>query len=123
EARETGCVKTLLGRVRYLPEILSKNSAVRGFAERTAMNTPIQGTSADIIKLAMLHLHTAHQKKEWTGQMLVQVHDELLFDMRPSELASSQQRIKQLMEQALPLSIPVTVDLKTGPSWSEMSPI
>lgn len=123
EARELGFVKTLLGRIRYLPEIQSKNSAVRGFAERTAMNTPIQGTSADIIKLAMLHLNTAQQKNEWTGLMLIQVHDELLFEIPPSELPTSQKRIKQLMEQALPLSVPVVVDLKTGKNWSEMSPV
>jgi DNA polymerase-1 len=123
EARDKGFVKTLLGRIRYLPEIQSKNSAVRGFAERTAMNTPIQGTSADIIKLAMLHVHAAQLKKEWMGKMLVQVHDELLFEIPPSELAFSQKRIKELMEQALALSVPVVVDLKSGQNWSEMSPV
>ncbi len=123
EARDQGYVKTLLGRIRYLPEIKSKNSAVRGFAERTAMNTPIQGTSADIIKLAMLHLLTAHAQKEWSGTMLVQVHDELLFEIPPDELASSQKRIKQIMEQALPLSVPVIVDLKSGSNWAEMKTV
>ena len=120
QARAEGYVKTLLGRIRYLPEIRSKNSAVRGFAERTAMNTPIQGTSADLIKLAMLHLQTAQEKREWSGRMLVQVHDELLFEMPPADLAASQKRIKELMERALPLSVPVIVDLKTGPNWAEM---
>src|SRR5947207_12438024 len=97
EARRQGYVKTLFGRIRYLPEIKSKNSAVRGFAERTAMNTPIQGTSADIIKLAMLHLESAGAKNDWTGQMLIQVHDELLFELPPSDLAASGARIKTLM--------------------------
>jgi DNA polymerase I len=123
EARKNGYVKTLLGRVRYLPEILSRNSAVRGFAERTAMNTPIQGTSADIIKLAMLQLRIAHQKKEWAGRMLLQVHDELLFEITPPDLPPAQKKIKQMMEQALPLSVPVVVDLKTGPNWAELKAI
>src|SRR5947207_12155807 len=123
EARRQGYVKTLFGRIRYLPEINSKNSAVRGFAERTAMNTPIQGTSADIIKLAMLHLEASQAKKEWSGTMLVQVHDELLFEIPPADLAPSQAKIKQLMEDALPLSVPVVVDLKSGPNWAEMKAI
>jgi DNA polymerase-1 len=123
EAREKGCVKTLLGRIRYLPEINSKNSAVRGFAERTAMNTPIQGTSADIIKLAMIHLEDAKRRGEWTGEMLVQVHDELLFEIAPGVLPSAAQRIKAVMESALPLAIPVVVDLKTGANWAEMTPL
>jgi DNA polymerase-1 len=122
EAREKGYVKTLLGRIRYLPEILSKNSAVRSFAERTAVNTPIQGTSADIIKLAMLHLESAQEQGGWAGRMLVQVHDELLFEMKPSEQESSQNRIKMIMEDALPLSIPIVVDLKTGPNWADLKP-
>lgn len=123
EAREKGYVTTLLGRIRYLPEILSKNSAVRGFAERTAMNTPVQGTSADIIKLAMLHLETSGQKQEWSGRMLLQVHDELLFELDAKDLPRSGQRIKQLMQDALPLSVPVIVDLKSGPNWAEMKPL
>jgi DNA polymerase-1 len=123
EAREAGYVKTLLGRIRYLPEIKSKNSAVRGFAERTAMNTPIQGTSADIIKVAMLQLEAAQLKGEWAGDMLVQVHDELLFEVPPAALPAASRVIKRIMEQALPLSVPVIVDLKSGPNWAEMKPL
>lgn len=123
EARRDGHVRTLSGRIRYLPEIKSKNSAVRAFAERTAMNTPIQGTSADVIKLAMIRLAQARQAQEWTGRMLLQVHDELLFEIPPKDLESSIGKIRDLMENALPLRIPVIVEMKTGPNWAEMTPV
>jgi DNA polymerase I len=123
EARDKGYVKTLAGRIRYLPEILSKNGAMRGFAERTAMNTPIQGTSADIIKIAMLQLESAADRFEWKGKMLVQVHDELLFEVEPEQLENGQAIIKRIMEQALPLDVPVIVDLKVGQNWAEMVPV
>jgi DNA polymerase-1 len=121
DARGKGYVTTLLGRIRYLPEIMSKNSAIRGFAERTAMNTPIQGTSADIIKLAMIHLDKAGRDNLWDGRMLVQVHDELLFEVPQSSLKATAAKVKDLMENALSLSIPVVVDLKTGSNWADMS--
>lgn len=123
EAGEKGYVRTLLGRIRYLPEIKSKNSQIRGFAERTAMNTPIQGTSADVIKLAMIHLAESHAKKTWQGEMLVQVHDELLFELPPEGIEKTQTLIKQTMENALKVSIPLVVDLKVGSNWSEMTPL
>ena len=123
EARKTGCVRTLLGRIRYLPEIQSPNGSVRGFAERVAMNTPIQGTSADVIKLAMIKVAETRKAGTWNGNMLIQVHDELLFEIPPAELAVSQSKIKELMEQAVPLRIPVVVDLKVGENWSEMTPV
>jgi DNA polymerase-1 len=123
EARRDGYVRTLLGRVRYLPEIQSQNGSTRGFAERTAMNTPIQGTSADVIKLAMIQLSEKHAAGQWRGNMLVQVHDELLFEIPPDDLARSQSKIKELMETAIPLRIPVVVDLKVGDNWSEMTPV
>ena len=123
EARKTGCVRTLLGRIRYLPEIQSPNGSVRGFAERVAMNTPIQGTSADVIKLAMIKVAETRKAGTWKGNMLIQVHDELLFEIPPAELAVSQSKIKELMEQAVPLRIPVVVDLKVGENWSEMTPV
>jgi DNA polymerase-1 len=122
DARRDGYVRTLLGRIRYLPEIQSTNGSMRGFAERTAMNTPIQGTSADVIKLAMIKLDQAHASGAWVGNMLVQVHDELLFEIPPKDLAPSQSKIKELMETAIPLRIPVVVDLKSGTNWSEMTP-
>jgi len=123
DARRDGSVRTLLGRIRYLPEILASNGAMRGFAERTAMNTPIQGTSADVIKLAMIQLVQAHTAGQWKGNMLVQVHDELLFEIPPEHLATSQSKIKEIMEGAIPLSIPVVIDLKVGKNWSEMKPV
>jgi DNA polymerase I len=123
DARDKGFVRTLLGRIRYLPEIQSKNSQIRGFAERMAMNTPIQGTSADVIKLAMLRLVETQATRAWEGHMLVQVHDELLFEVPDEALPSAQKTIKNLMENVLPLSIPVIVDLKTGRNWSEMAPV
>ncbi len=123
DARKDGYVRTLLGRLRYLPEIHSPNGAMRGFAERTAMNTPIQGTSADVIKLAMIKVAEAHDGGKWAGNMLVQVHDELLFEIPPADLAVSQSKIKDLMENAIPLRIPVVVDLKIGKNWSEMTPV
>jgi len=119
-ARREGSVRTLLGRIRFLPEIASTNGAIRGFAERTAMNTPIQGTSADVIKVAMLHLAQNRLKNEWAGDMLLQVHDELVFEIPEAHFETSAPVIKRIMEEAVALDIPVVVDLKTGPSWSEM---
>lgn len=123
EAREKGFVRTLLGRIRYLPEIQSKNSQIRGFAERTAMNTPIQGTSADLIKLAMIEVEKAKALGKWQGDMLLQVHDELLFEIPITSLETSAQVLKKIMEEALILSIPVVVDLKSGSNWTEMKPL
>ena len=87
------------------------------------MNTPIQGTSADVIKLAMLRLYDAQSTHAWAGKMLVQVHDELLFEVLDAELEKAQRTIKNLMENVLPLSIPVIVDLKTGRNWAEMTAV
>ena len=87
------------------------------------MNTPIQGTSADIIKIAMLNLHKARDEKAWEGHILVQVHDELLFELKPEALSKAQVQIRKLMENALPLSVPVLVDFKSGNNWTEMSVI
>jgi DNA polymerase I len=116
-------VRTLLGRIRYLPEINSKNGQIRGFAERTAMNTPIQGTSADVIKMAMIRVADARARQIWSGEMLVQVHDELLFEVPVTALAAASSQIKTMMETALPLSIPVVVDLKVGENWADMRPL
>jgi DNA polymerase-1 len=123
EARKDGFVRTLLGRIRYLPEITSKNIQMRNFAERTAMNTPIQGTSADVIKLAMIQLARAKERDEWAGEMLLQVHDELVFEVPNDAVAATKLVIKRLMETVLELSIPIVVDLKAGPNWAEMTPI
>jgi DNA polymerase-1 len=120
EARREGYVTTLVNRRRYLPEIHAANAAVRGFAERTAMNTPIQGTSADIIKIAMRNVARMIMEKEWKTRMLLQVHDDLLFEVPENELAQVAEPIRLTMESALALDVPVRVDLKTGANWADM---
>jgi len=121
EARAKGYVTTLLNRRRYLPEIKAANAAVRAFAERTAMNTPIQGTSADIIKVAMRDVARLIEKKGWAARMLLQVHDDLLFEVPRDELATVAEPLRKAMESALALDVPVVVDLKTGPNWADMT--
>ncbi len=114
-ARDNGYVTTLFKRRRYLPEINAKNFAVRQFAERTAINTPIQGTAADMIKIAMLNIH-----KKLTGmksKMVLQVHDELIFDVPESELDEMKKLVRDGMEKAVKLDVPVLVDLGTGDNW------
>ena len=121
EARIEGSVRTLLGRVRYLPEIHSKNAAMRAFAERTAINTPVQGTSADIIKAAMINIHRKLKgKPDLKIEMLVQVHDDLLFEVPEDRLEDAALFVKSEMENALRLSVPVIVDLKTGKNWADL---
>jgi len=121
ETRVKGYVTTLFGRIRYLPDINSKNARVRGFAERMAMNTPIQGSSADIIKIAMINLDRHFRKEEYATKMLVQVHDELLFETPDKELHKTAKLAKTEMEAAMKLKVPVIVDLKSGPNWAEMN--
>jgi DNA polymerase I len=120
-ARKEGRVRTLLGRVRYLPEINSKNGQIRGFAERMAMNTPIQGTSADIIKVAMINIHKRLEGAGSKSRMLVQVHDDLLFEIAAEDMKELPIVIKSDMEKAVELKVPVVVDVKSGANWSDMS--
>ncbi len=120
QARQTGFVTTLLGRRRYLPGISSRNFAERSFAERTALNTPLQGTAADIIKLAMLRVEEALKPYERQAQMLLQVHDELVFEADEAVLSPVSELIRREMEGAYPLSVPLTVELKAGFNWAEM---
>jgi DNA polymerase-1 len=122
-ARKDGHVTTLLHRIRYLPEIHAPNTSVRQFAERTAMNTPIQGTSADIIKVAMLDVARDLAKGKSKARLLVQVHDELLFELPAAELKTTAPLIRRRMEEAVKLDIPLVVDLKKGVNWSEMEKI
>jgi len=117
EAREKGYVTTLLHRRRYLPDIHNRNFNLRSFAERTAMNTPIQGSAADIIKKAMIVIFNAMQERQLTARLLLQVHDELVFEVPPEELAEMVTLIKTDMEQAVSLTVPLTVDVKIGDSW------
>jgi DNA polymerase-1 len=119
-AKKEGYVTTLLQRRRYLPEINASNGAVRGFAERTAMNTPIQGTSADIIKVAMVHVAKLIEEKGWKTRMLLQVHDDLMFEVPEGEVSVVAPAVKKAMETAVSLDVPVVADLKKGVNWADM---
>lgn len=118
-ARKQGYVTTLLNRRRYLPEILDRNFNLRSFAERTAMNTPIQGTAADIIKKAMVNMDEELTKAGLRSRMLLQVHDELVFEVPPEELEQMKELVPRVMEQAIQLSVPLKADVSYGASWYE----
>ena len=119
QARRDGYVTTLLGRRRYLPDIRSSNYNVRSFAERTAMNTPIQGTAADIIKLAMVRMDEELRQRSLRSRMLLQVHDELVFEVPEEELETMKTLVPQVMESAVKLDVPLKADISYGPSWYE----
>ncbi len=118
-AREQGYVETLFGRRRYIPELNSKNPNIRGFGERVATNSPIQGTAADLIKLAMIDIHRALAERRDRARMILQVHDELLFEVDPVGLDDVKTLVRSKMEGALRLEVPVAVDIGVGPSWFE----
>ena len=118
-ARENGYVQTVLGRRRYLKDINSANVVVRGAAERNAVNAPIQGSAADIIKIAMINIYKKLSSENWKSQMLLQVHDELVFDVHNSELEKIQPMIKHEMENAFKMSVPLEVELGLGKNWLE----
>ena len=118
-ARNNGYVKTLIGRKRYLKDINSSNGLVRSGAERNAVNAPIQGTAADIIKIAMINIHNRLSKENLSSKMLLQVHDELVFDVYKPEISETILVIKEEMENAFKLNIPLTVDIDYGLNWLE----
>ncbi len=118
-ARRHGYVETMLGRRRYLRDINSANSVVRGFAERNAINAPIQGSSADMIKLAMINIHREMKALGLQSKMILQVHDELVFDAFVEELEVLKSLVTNRMRDALPLSVPVLVEMNTGNNWLE----
>jgi len=118
-ARKDGFVSTLLGRRRYFPDIRNNNQNVRQNAERQAINMPIQGTAADMIKLAMIHIDTEIMKQKLSSSMLLQVHDELVFEVPRPEESIMKILVETEMRQALPLSVPVEVDLGIGKNWLE----
>lgn len=118
-AREMGYVETVLGRRRYLKDINSQNAVVRGAAERNAVNAPIQGSAADIIKIAMINIHNRLQNENWAGKMLLQVHDELVFDVPKAEVEDFSAMVKHEMENPFSLNVPLVVDVGTGSNWLE----
>jgi DNA polymerase I len=120
EGRERGYVSTLLGRRRYLPELASGNPVARNAAERMAMNAPVQGTASDMIKIAMVRAQAALEARRLRARMLLQVHDELLFEAPPDEVEAVAALAREIMAAALPLKVPVVVDVKTGDDWAEV---
>ena len=116
-ARQHGYAQTLLGRRRYLPDINSRNASARSFAERNAVNMPIQGTSADMIKIAMINIHSEIQRLGLKSRMILQVHDELVFDCYRPEEQQLRDIVQKAMIEALPLSIPIEVGIDVGPDW------
>ncbi|MEO8590631.1 MAG: DNA polymerase I, partial [Flavobacteriales bacterium] len=117
--RTNGYIKTLLGRRRYLPDITSPNNTVRAHAERIAINAPMQGTAADIIKVAMVHISAAMRKERMKSKLLLQVHDELVFDAHNDEASELTALVKELMEGAMKLDVPLVVDIHLGKNWLE----
>jgi DNA polymerase-1 len=123
QAKKDMSVRTLLGRVRWLPELTAKNAAVRQFTERAARNTPIQGGSADIIKLAMINIAKEMSKGKKDALMLLQVHDELVFEVAKAEAPAFGRWVKEVMEGAIKLRVPVVAEVKIGPNWQDMEKI
>jgi DNA polymerase I len=120
KARETGSVRTLLGRLRRLPDLRSKNFPVRMEAERQAMNTPVQGSAADLIKRAMIDLHRELAERKLRSRLILQIHDELLLEVPEAEAEQAQALVKRVMEGALQLDVPLVADAHLGRSWAEV---
>ena len=116
-AREHGYVQTIFNRRRYIPELRERNFNIRAFGERTAANSPIQGSAADLIKVAMIHIHRDLAERKMESAMLLQVHDELVFEVPPSERNAVAELVKHAMENAAELSVPLVVDLGEGKNW------
>ena len=119
ETRREQRVKTMFGRVRPIPDINSKNANMRGFAERTAVNTPLQGTAADLIKLAMIRIHHRLRREQLAAKMLLQIHDELVFETPPHEHDRLAQLVREEMAGVMQLNVPLKVDLKSGDNWAD----
>jgi DNA polymerase-1 len=123
QAEVDGYVSTLWGRRRYIPELRTTHRQLRQSAERMAINMPIQGTAADIIKIAMINLQRRIKEAGHRSRMILQVHDELLFECPREEVEHLGPDVKRMMESAMPLQVPVVVDLKMGANWDEMQPL
>ena len=117
QAKEDGYVKTLMNKIRYIPELKSSNFNVRAFGERVALNTPIQGTAADIIKLAMVRVHKRLAAEKLSSKLILQVHDELIIEAPIEEKERAADILREEMENAAELKVPLKVDLSTGKSW------
>jgi len=120
ETRRDGRVKTLFGRIRPIPDINSKNYNLRGFAERTAVNTPLQGTAADLIKLAMIRIDTAILDRGMRSRMTLQVHDELVFEVPEGELDIMRSLVREEMESVHPIAVPLMVEMGVGKNWRDL---
>jgi DNA polymerase-1 len=113
-------VRTLFGRVRPIPDIQSRNPNLRGFAERTAVNTPLQGTAADMIKIAMIRIDQKLRTQKLQTKMTLQVHDELLFEVPEEEIEAASALVKQEMENVIKLNVPIVVDIGIGQNWRDL---
>jgi DNA polymerase-1 len=123
QAKRDGFVQTLLGRRRYVPELNSPDPLTRQFGERIALNAPVQGSAADLIKRAMVDLFAILQEERWQARMVLQVHDELVFETPRSELERLAKLVRRVMEGAIALRVPLTVTLKAGANWLELSDV
>jgi len=120
DTRKTGEARTLFGRIRPIPEILSPQVQLRNFAERTALNSPLQGTAADLIKLAMIAIHKRLREEKLQTQMILQVHDELLFEVPVKERAAVEKLVKEEMEGVYQLEVPLEVEIGSGANWRDL---
>jgi len=123
EVRKTGAAKTLFGRVRPIPEINAPQVNIRNFAERAALNSPLQGTAADLIKLAMIEIAKWLRAEKFETKMTLQVHDELLFEAPHEEIPRLRKLVKTCLEEAHPLTVPLVAETKAGPNWRDMKPL
>ena len=119
DGAEKGYAETLMGRRRYLPELRSPNAQVREFGKRAAMNTPVQGTAADIIKLAMVRIDRALREAGMRSRLILQVHDELILECPPEEAEKAGEMLREAMEGAAALRVPLVADVHRGANWAE----
>ena len=122
QAKVDGYVTTLLGRIRYLPELQSHQRSVQSFGERIAVNTPVQGTAADMIKRAMVNLHQRLSDEGSGAEMIIQVHDELVLEIPENEVAMATTMVREEMENAIELDVPLVVEVGWGANWMEAKP-
>ena len=120
ETRKTGVAKTLFGRIRPIPEIMGQQVQLRNFAERTALNSPLQGTAADLIKMAMINIDARLREGKFDAKMILQVHDELLFEAPEKEKTKLEKLVREEMEGVHKLAVPLVVEVGVGPNWRDI---